>query len=598
MSTCGYRKLQLDRTRYHWLISVTRTCTTWADAGLQRCNERALQRSQTSNSPLAKKCYSVANSICQAFYSLAKVLGLLAANIINTLWLLVTNIIWITCRLFNRGKQKQDPIKHVFVVMLENRSFDHMLGLSTIHGIDAITSAPTTIEGLNPTNNWNTDTLGNKYVASSPAPWVMPADPGHEFNDVQEQLCGIDGKYPHINNNGFVTNYSRIDPTHPDDIMQCYAPNQVPVLNTLSQEFAVCDHWFSSLPGPTWPNRFFIHAASSGGLDHSPPLPSELSSVLYNGYKFDNGTIYDELDDENVSWTIYHGDAFPQALAISGMTAHLLDGHMRDFKDFSKDVNNPNYATSYTFIEPNYGKFSANFTCGNSQHPTDDVTRGERFLKTIYETIRNSPHWNNSLLIIIYDEHGGFFDHVPPPQTVAPGDSITDPENSRFNFDFKLLGVRVPAVIVSPLIPKGIIDHTIYDHTSVLATIENIFGILPLTNRDKHANTFKHLLSLTLPRTDTPTTLPEAAYSGIWCEGDPEPIPGTIPLNVRETQQTPSAAPMNHSTRGFVHIAFLRDLLKTPPEEKADRTSRFLSVNTHGDAMQYMHEVRQKIEPN
>jgi len=598
MSACGYRKLQLDRTRYHWLISVTRTCITWADAGAQRCNAWADQGSQHSSSPIAKAWYSVANAICQAFYLLAKLIGLISANIINALWLLITNIIWIACRLILRGKQKQDPIEHVFVVMLENRSFDHMLGFSTIHGIDAITGAPTTIEAPNPTNNWNTDTHGHRYVASPPAPWVMPADPGHEFTDVQEQLCGIDGKYPHINNSGFVTNYSRIDPNHPDDIMQCYAPNQLPILTTLAQEFAVCDHWFSSMPGPTWPNRFFVHAASSGGLDHSPALPSELSSVLYNGYKFDNGTIYDQLDDENIGWTIYHGDAFPQVLAMSGMTAHLLDGHIKDFEDFSKDVNNPHYATSYAFIEPNYGKFTSNFTCGNSQHPTDDVTRGDRLLKTIYETIRNSPHWDSSFLIITYDEHGGFFDHVPPPQTVAPGDSTTDPENNHNNFDFKQLGVRVPAVIVSPLIPKGVIDHTTYDHTSVLATIENIFGIPSLTERDMHAHTLKHLLSLTLPRTDTPTILPEPAHSGIWCEGDPEQIPGTTPLNVLSAQQTPPTAPMSHSTQGFVHVAFLRDLQTSSPQEKADRTSRFLAIKTHGDAMQYMHEVHQKLAPS
>src|SRR5438105_9472171 len=184
--------------------------------------------------------------------------------------------------------------------------------------------------------------------------------------------------------------------------MKCYSPEQLPVLTTLAQEFAVCDHWFSSMPGPTWPNRFFVHAASSVGLDDSPALPSEVTSVLFNGYKFDNGTIYDRLDDENIDWTIYHGDVLPQALAISGMTAHLFDGHIKNFADFSHDVNNPAYATSYAFIEPNYGHVSTDFTCGNSQHPKDDVTRGEKLLKTIYETIRNSPHWDSSILIITY----------------------------------------------------------------------------------------------------------------------------------------------------------------------------------------------------
>lgn len=170
--------------------------------------------------------------------------------------------------------------------------------------------------------------------------------------------------------------------------MKCYSPEQLPVLTTLAREFAVCDHWFSSVPGPTWPNRFFVHTASSGGLDHSPSRLDAADSVLFNGYKFENRTIYDRLDDEDLNWTIYKGDAFPQALAISGMNVRALEGCFKEFEDFSSDVNNPGYATSYAFIEPNYGHAAANFTCGNSQHPLDDVTRGDRLVKTVYETIR------------------------------------------------------------------------------------------------------------------------------------------------------------------------------------------------------------------
>ena len=126
----------------------------------------------------------------------------------------------------------QDRIKHVFVVMLENRSFDHMLGLSNIHGIDAVSGQPTTLDGLNARNDWNLDLHGNKVYASSPADWNMLYDPGHEFNDVKEQLCGAEGNYPRINNSGFVISYSKIDPANPGEIMKCYAPDQLPVLTT------------------------------------------------------------------------------------------------------------------------------------------------------------------------------------------------------------------------------------------------------------------------------------------------------------------------------------------------------------------------------
>jgi phospholipase C len=486
----------------------------------------------------------------------------------------------------------QNRIKHVFVVMLENRSFDHMLGLSNMEGIDAVSGRPAVIEGLNANNNWNLDQHGYTVFATSPADWAMPYDPGHEFNDVKDQLCGTGGNYPYISNSGFVTSYSKVDPAHPGEIMKCYTPDQLPVLTALAQEFVVCDHWFSSMPGPTWPNRFFVHAASSAGLDHSPSALESAGSILLKGYTFEHGTIYDRLDKANLSWTIYKGDAFPQSLAISGMNIRALQGRFRDFDDFSADLKNPSYTTSYAFIEPNYGHvLTGDFTCGNSQHPKDDVTRGEGLLKSIYETIRNSPVWNNSLLIITYDEHGGFYDHVPPPQTVAPGDAITDPGNNANHFDFTQLGVRVPAVIISPLIPKGLIDSSIYDHSSVLATVESIFGLLPLTERDKQANTLNHLFSLTMPRNDTPTTLPAPANSGIRCD-DNTGANRSLVTNVASATE-----PITPSLQGFLHVAYLRDLQATPQAEQAKLTARLSKIKTQLDARRYMDEVRQKVEP-
>src|SRR5437588_4589408 len=319
-------------------------------------------------------------------------------------------------------------------------------------------------------------------------------------------------------------------------------------------------------------------------------------AILFRGYTFENGTIYNRLDKANLSWTIYKGDAFPQALAISGMNIRALEGRFRDFDDFSGDLNNPSYTTSYAFIEPNYEHvLTGDFTYGNSQHPKDDVTRGESLLKTIYETIRNSPLRDNIVLIVTYDEHGGFYDHVPPPQTVAPGDPVTDPGNNTNHFDFKQLGVRVPAVIISSLIPKGVIDSTIYDHTSVLATVESIFGLQPLTERDKHANTLNHLFSLTTARNDAPNTLPAPADSGFRCPGDTVASAATRLL---VTDAAPATEPVPSSLQGFLHVAFLRDLQATPPDAQASRTAKFMNIQTHLEAKRYMEEVRQKVEPH
>jgi phospholipase C len=171
-----------------------------------------------------------------------------------------------------------DQIQHVFVLMLENRSFDHMLGYSGITGTDAETGQATKVNG--PTGHETNTYNGTISTVTSPADFVMPVDPPHEFSDVLCQLCGPNatytkgGKYPAIDNSGYVAAYTNAcakanQPVTPGEIMKCYAPEQLPVPNALAREYAVCDNWHASLPGPTWPNRMFVHAASSNGLEHS-----------------------------------------------------------------------------------------------------------------------------------------------------------------------------------------------------------------------------------------------------------------------------------------------------------------------------------------
>ena len=147
---------------------------------------------------------------------------------------------------------------------------------------------------------------------------------------------------------------------------------------------------------------------------------------------------------------------------------------------------------------------------------------------------------------------------------------------------------------MSPLIPKGTIDHTVYDHTSVLATVEHIFGLLPLTERDKQAHTLNHLFSLAAARTDAPLTLPEPAHSGIACADEPAER-----IAAKQLAENPikAAAPPGPSMQGFLHVAFLRDLHSSPPTEKEQRTAEYLNINTRRDAKQYLAKVGQKVEP-
>ena len=516
------------------------------------------------------------------------------------------------------SKASARRIDHIFVLMLENRSFDHMLGMSHIQGFDASTGAPTSVDGLTgaESNLCDPQDPGSAVTVSRPAEFAIPGDPDHddpphEFRHVFHQLTGAPfnaaqwtGQYPQPTNAGFVQAYaSGRSPQDVTRVMHCYLPQQLPVLVTLAQEFAVCDRWFSSLPGPTWPNRYFVHGASSAGLDDSPSDAMTAGAELF-GFPYSNGSIFDRLDAECLDWEIFAGDKTPQVLSIAGMTAATLLGRVRDYGQFASALQDPDYAPSYVFIEPDYGNVTDDFTCGNCQHPLDDVTRGESLIKSVYEAIRNSPHWDHSVLIITWDEHGGFFDHVVPPPAVAPGDPPA-PLASQHGFDFKRLGARVPAVVISPLIPRNRVDHTTYDHASVLATVERNFGLDPLTNRDAKANDVLHLFSLSTPRTDAPTVLPNPADSGLRCRqvdpfGQERFAEHSFQSRSAKSRESPGTADESEDAvsgdlRGFLHVAFLRhyEMVKGDRAEVRDAVVRsFQAIRSKAEARQYIESVR------
>jgi phospholipase C len=377
----------------------------------------------------------------------------------------------------------------------------------------------------------------------------------------------------------------------------------LPVLTALAHEFVVCDRWFSAMPGPTWPNRFFLHGASSGDLDDSPSLEQIAEWELFHGFALPHGTVFDRLRAASVCWRIYAGDNFPQVRALAG----IQESDLRPYAHFAADLASGPYPAAYTFIEPDYGHVTSDYRCGTSQHPLDDVTRGEQLIKCTYEAIRHSPRWETSLLIITWDEHGGFYDHVAPPAAVPPGDTPLRRHN-RNGFTFNQYGPRVPAVVVSPLIPKNLIDGRVHDHTSIPATIETIFGIPALTARDSAANDLNAVVTLSRPRTDAPATLPEpAASSVIGCPPVP-PCDATTTLST--TLRGAALAPPRDrpgATRpkqpietdptlaGFVHIALRRDLSITPPSQHQARIARAKSVLTRADARDYLQEVDHRL---
>ena len=416
-------------------------------------------------------------------------------------------------------------IGHIFVLMLENRSFDHLLAYSGIAGLGGVDTSLT-----------NPGADGVPVPMSPVAPDRSEVDPRHEFADVDWQLYGAPagtGLRP-IRLNGFA---NRGFP----QAMQCASPARVPVLTHLARNFVVCDRWFSSMPGPTWPNRFFVHAGSSGGLTNSPSDLDSLGAMVWSkvSFSFEHGTLYQALTRAGRRWRIYHGDDFPQVCAIDSMPSVFVaePGTFRPLDAFADDVGRGD-AADFTFIEPDYGILS-DFREGNSQHPCGSLAAGEALLASVASAVMGSPLWQNSLLIVVYDEHGGFYDQFPPPEgCVPPGDEPLNADKAKdpgLPFAFDRYGIRVPAVLVSPALKPGV-SHEVYDHSSVIRTVFDVFG-LPgqLTDRDGNATSLEPLL-------------------GDAVQGAPQPLP----VPAAPAVATPGAtvpAPPPPSLDGFVRIA-------------------------------------------
>ena len=395
-----------------------------------------------------------------------------------------------------RATAESDPIKHIVVLMMENRSFDHMLG--------GMSEIDPNVEGVRPSNPYTNRAPNERLAQQLPvARWVVKRDLDHELEGTLEQIGT-----PADPMSGFVSSYVKRYPDASDEEIaqvMAYFPfgdtpegDSLPVLHGLARNFGVCDHWFASMPGPTWQNRFFAHSGTCLGHTEMPSASNPLAMRLYY-----QETIFDRLSEARIDWTIFH-DGIPQSIVLTRLLTRYLtfrgyDG-MDDFYQLAE--GDPSEFPPYTFIEPHY--FGAE---ENDQHPTADVRRGEMLIANVYNAIRKNPDlWKSTLLVITYDEHGGFFDHVEPPKTVAPDDHTAD-------WTFDRLGIRVPTILVSPWIQKGVIK-TVFDHTSLLRYLCDKWELEPLGLRmqasagTKRANTFAdELTKLSAPRTDTPETL-------------------------------------------------------------------------------------------
>ncbi|KAJ3178003.1 hypothetical protein HK101_010162 [Irineochytrium annulatum] len=406
----------------------------------------------------------------------------------------------------------QQNIKNMVVIAFENRAFDNILGYwaRTRTGVDAI-----------PSDARQFCTQNGQYIpVTDGATNVQVAGPEHGVDAVTVQIYGpgvmtnaTAGLTPTMS--GFCSAYPQsADPAILAGVVDGFNPSKVPIFSTLAEEFAVFDRWFAGVPGPTIPNRLFLMSATST----NGPVIHTNDAVADDINGFPQRSIFGNLDASSIPWRVYFSEIPVPVIFKDTRTPQGLS-RMKPMSQFFTDAASGSLP-SFTWLDPKYanGKTVTDvFGQPDDGSPQSDFARAEDLLKRVYEALRSSPQWNETLLLVTFDEHGGTYDHVPPPVGV-PSPDDTSAASTYFKFD--RLGVRLPTLAISPWIQKGTVIHrpngprpnSEFEHSSVSATIKNIFN-LPnfLSKRDAWAGTFdEYTRILGAPRTDCPTKLPDA----------------------------------------------------------------------------------------
>jgi phospholipase C len=423
-------------------------------------------------------------------------------------------------------KNQLGNIEHVVVLMLENRSFDNILGWlydPQNNQPPFNKQPPKNFEGVygknlsNPGPGGVTFNVGRGNVLTDPNP-----DPGEPYEDVYCQLYNVTptpalGSVPPNppqppKMQGFANNYAaQPNVSNPGIIMNCFTPASLPVTSSLAYYYGVCDHWFASIPTQTLCNRSYVHAGTSSGY---------VDNEGDNGILFINHTptIFNVLQTQGVSWKVYHGSWLIACLSLltQDQLWHLKDTeHFAHMSRFKNDAKKKGGLPAYSFIEPIYID-SLVWGPENDMHPEawdihfdglSNVERGDRLVYEVYTALRSSPDWEKILLVITFDEHGGCYDHVAPPAATPPDNVVIPPtQKGGSGFKFNRLGVRVPAIVVSAYTPPRTVINDVLDHTTVLSTVVNRFG-LPnnrLGARAAGSPDLGSALTLKTPRKDKP----------------------------------------------------------------------------------------------
>ncbi len=394
---------------------------------------------------------------------------------------------------------EQMPFDHLVVVMMENHSFDNLLG--------ALSRTRSDVDGLSFDSAGEATNSNPGSGSTSAAVTAFPL-----VNTAQARNVSQSWKATHEQiNEGAMDGFVRsVDAREP---MGYYTPDVLPFAYSLAGTFTLADQWFCSVPGPTYPNRRFLLAGTAYGgtvtglgtlLDHPPP----------------NGTIFDRLSDQHISWGNYFTDV-PMTTVIPSIILKHADHHHRIDKFF--DDCQAGSLPAVSFVDPAVGLLSsiaaavasspsvvkdalrllgASFPDSppaETEEDPGDMYYGEAWAHKVIEAVLRSPSWERTLLIYTYDEHGGYYDHVPPPAAVQPDEIRPELHAGDPAGGYDMYGPRVPAVVVSPYSKPAGVSGVVHDHTSVLATIEHKWNLPALTNRDANAATVMDFLDLESP---------------------------------------------------------------------------------------------------
>jgi phospholipase C len=494
-------------------------------------------------------------------------------------------------------------IDHVVVVMMENRSFDNLLGWcydGSQPAANLPAEQPPRFEGLRAGAYSNRLAAPGSpavyasfppkaYPPACPFPNQVPTpDPHEEFAYVTEQLFGGAAPRPGVppDMSGFLQNYSTTaaGPAAAAQIMEGFGPEQAGVINALARRFAVCDRWFASAPTQTWPNRGFVHTGSSDG---------HIDNENYEPYA--NATIFNVLSAQGRSWGVFHETIFVPALTHIQFTRlwdQLPNFHrFREFKRRARaaaDAPAERKLPAYSFIEPRFSPepgdlwhlFRTQYPA--DYHPPHNICRGERFLAEVYGAVRASPYRDRILLVVTFDEHGGCYDHVPPPWGSAPPQP--GPVAAKNGFGFDRFGVRVPALVIASQVTPGLVFReepggVPYDHASILATLRDWLGL------DRGPGGF-----LPSPRiARAPTLAPVLAAAGGRLERDWPEVKAACRVDATDTGDD---IPLNDVQKSILAHAMRQDSGETEIGRHARRAKA--DFHTYAHALDYLRRHRRR----